>query len=244
MQVINQTVHDSAAAASVVRDISSADQEMFPKTEMSLTWIAVDSLYAEPAKPSKAFCASVAQHGVLTPLLVTRRADGALCVSAGRRRLAAARVAKLHKVPAMVVTDAAGEISASAFTLIENLHRSRNVASELRALRALANRGLTDDELQGFLGLPKRDFAKLSKLLALLPGWINVLEAARMSPTTAAVIASLNRFDQETLLATIEVEQRVTLDAAKSFRMKTRYGEKQLSFLVASTPPVEVPKWQ
>ena len=244
MQISNPTVHDSATVASVLTDIPSAKRDISAKAEMSLTWLAVDSLYAEPAKPTKAFCASIAQHGVLTPLLVTKRADGALCVSAGRRRLAAARAAKLHKVPAMVVVDAAGEVSASAFTIIENLHRSRNVASELRALRVLANRGLTDDELQGILGLPKRDFAKLFKLLGLLPGWIDILESARMSPTTAAVIASLNGRDQDALLASIEAEQRVTLDAAKAFRLKSQYSEKQLSFLAAPTPAVEVSKWQ
>jgi len=213
----------------------------------AMFWLNVDQLKVDvPGKISKAFAASVAQHGVLTPLLVeaaaTTKFGARYNVIAGRRRLAAAIAAKLPIIPCMVV-DALDVGNVEALTIIENLHRSRDLASELRAMRALAKQGLDDDQLQARLGLLKRDFSKFKKLSSLGQDWIDVLEAGRMSPTTAAIVAGLPKAEQQKLFATLEGDQRVTLDAVRSFRLKSQYAAKQLSFLALPIPTIEAKSW-
>ena len=62
---------------------------------------------------------SIAQHGVLQPLLVRPMTDGSYQLVAGERRWRAARLAGLKEVP--VVIREMSEKEASAVALIENL---------------------------------------------------------------------------------------------------------------------------
>lgn len=241
---MHASIESRAEGADSSRLASMAGTDLFPKPQRELQWIPVHLAHGKEAKPTKAFVASVARYGVITPILVSRQPDGSYRVRAGRRRLAAAVAAKLPSVPAMVIDETEDGSASAAYTIVENLHRSRNVASELRALTTLARDGASEDDLEAMLGLPKRDFNKLLKLLDLLPGFVEILEAGLMSPTTAAIVARLARRDQSVLLECVDAGKRVTLEAARAFRLKTQYSATQLSFLTQVTPDVEVPKWR
>jgi ParB family chromosome partitioning protein len=64
---------------------------------------------------------SIKEHGVRQPLSVKKSIDGKYEVVSGERRLRAAKIANLYKVPCIVLTE---DIDANAVALIENIHRA------------------------------------------------------------------------------------------------------------------------
>ena len=93
-----------------------------------LYWLPIEAL--EPAthqprsvfadQPLKELSESIAAHGILQPLLV-RREEGRYLLIAGERRLRAAKMAGLSKVPCILTNKTAG--AAARLSLIENLQR-------------------------------------------------------------------------------------------------------------------------
>lgn len=91
--------------------------------------LAVDSLSPGSSQPRQHFdtealeglAASIRQHGVLQPLVVTPNGAGKYSIIAGERRWRAAKLAKLKSVPAIVRT--LQEIEQLEIALIENVQR-------------------------------------------------------------------------------------------------------------------------
>lgn len=84
--------------------------------------------------------ASIREHGVIQPLIVTRAPGDAYVLIAGERRLEAARLVGLTKVP-VVVRDSATSLQLLELALVENIQRSD--LSPLEA--AVAYQTLADD---------------------------------------------------------------------------------------------------
>jgi ParB family chromosome partitioning protein len=117
---------------------------------------------------------SIAEHGVLQPLLV--RLDGARVeLVAGERRLRAARLAGLTRVPC-TVTDGDPAILA----LVENLHRrDLSPLEEAQALASLQReRGLSLAELAAIAGKAKSTVSEILSL-AKLPAPVRLAAAAQ-----------------------------------------------------------------
>ena len=93
-----------------------------------LRYIKVQDVVADPDQPRRHFdetslaelAASVGEHGVLQPIVVTVKADGYQVV-AGERRLRAATMAGLEKIPAIVRT--LSNQHRLEISLIENIQR-------------------------------------------------------------------------------------------------------------------------
>lgn len=112
--------------------------------------------------------ASIAEHGVLQPILVTQTPNGYRLV-AGERRLRAAELAGLDRIPALVRTVA--EQEQLAFALVENLQRSDlSPLEEARAFRQLADDfGLTQEDVARRVGRSRSAVANTVRLLDLPP---------------------------------------------------------------------------
>jgi ParB family chromosome partitioning protein len=110
--------------------------------------------------------ASIAEHGVLQPILVTHSAEGYRLI-AGERRLRAAQMAGLERIPALVRS--ADEGSQLAWALIENLQRADlNPLEEAHAFRQLVDEfGLTHDEVGSRVGRSRSAIANTLRLLDL-----------------------------------------------------------------------------
>lgn len=110
--------------------------------------------------------ASVAEHGVLQPVLVTQTATGYRLI-AGERRLRAAEMAGLERIPAVVRT--ATESEQLAWALIENLQRADlNSMEEARAFQRLIDEfGLTHEEIAHRVGRARPTITNTLRLLEL-----------------------------------------------------------------------------
>lgn len=135
--------------------------------------------------------ASIAEHGVLQPVLVTNDSDGYRLI-AGERRLRAAQMAGLEHIPALVRT--ADESAQLAWALIENLQRADlNALEEARAFRVLIDEfGLSQDEVGSRVGRSRSTVANTLRLLELDDRVQGALLNASISEGHARALAGLD----------------------------------------------------
>jgi ParB/RepB/Spo0J family partition protein len=111
----------------------------------------------------KALAGSIELQGVLVPLVVRERGDGFELV-AGFHRMAAATALSLAEVP-VVVREADSE---DADRAVENIARKQlNPYEEAKAVRAMLDRGLSEDGAAQALGWPKARVTARVKVLEL-----------------------------------------------------------------------------
>ena len=97
--------------------------------EVKVVKVGIEQIFPNPYQPRKTFddealadlASSIAQYGVLQPLLVAPAEDGRYLLIAGERRLRASRMAKLTEVPVIISEYSSQQIAEIA--LIENLQR-------------------------------------------------------------------------------------------------------------------------
>ncbi len=110
---------------------------------------------------------SIRGSGIIQPIVVRRRAEGAYEIVAGERRWRAAQRAGLLKVP-VVIRDVPDD-KRLELALIENVQREDlNPIEEARAYRRLADEfGLTQEETARAVGKDRATVANYQRLLAL-----------------------------------------------------------------------------
>ena len=110
---------------------------------------------------------TIAKHGVRQPLTVILNDQGLYEVVSGERRLRAAKLAALQRVPCIVVQD---ENQAEELAIIENLQRSDLHPIEVSScLNHLINKGYSQKEICEKLSLSKTFVSENLKLADLDP---------------------------------------------------------------------------
>ncbi len=138
--------------------------------------IDLDLIVPNPHQPRAAFSEaslqelvqSIREHGVIQPLIVSAGdSPGVYQLIAGERRLRAARLAGLERVPVVVKEAADRELLEIA--LVENLQREDlNALEEARAYRRLADEfGLTQEAISSRVGRSRTAVANSMRLLGL-----------------------------------------------------------------------------
>lgn len=148
--------------------------------------------------------ASVAEHGILQPVLLTE-VEGGYQLIAGERRVRAAEMAGLSRIPA-VIRDAPDQDRLS-LALVENLQRADlNAMDEARAFRRLIDDfGMTQEAIARSVGRSRPAIANTLRLLAVAASVQVAVEAGRVSEGHARALAALDDHEQQTrLLAIIE----------------------------------------
>lgn len=110
---------------------------------------------------------SIAERGVLQPILLRPHGDGGFEIVAGERRWRAAQRARLHTIPAIVreIDDS----TAAEITLIENIQREDlNAIEEAEGYRQLIQRhGHTQEDVAKLVHKSRSHVANLLRLLDL-----------------------------------------------------------------------------
>jgi len=173
----------------------------------SLTEIAVGDIVPNPHQPRVHFdeeslselAASIAQIGVLQPILVRLTPAGYQLI-AGERRWRAAKRAGLTTVPAVVRTS--DDISAVEEALVENLHREDLTALEEAAafLQLIEDFQLTHDDVARRIGKSRSAVTNTLRLLGLPPEVQRLLADGKLSAGHArAILGTPDRSVQERL---------------------------------------------
>ncbi len=141
--------------------------------------------------------ASIAQHGVLQPLLVRPMTDGSYQLVAGERRWRASRLAGLTEVPVVVreMTDK----EAAQLALIENLQRQDlNPMEEALGYRTLMeNYGMTQDETATVVNKSRPAVANALRLLRLPDGVADLVAQGKLSAGHARAVLAFPEDKQE-----------------------------------------------
>ena len=135
--------------------------------------------------------ASLKQNGLLQPILVRRKGDGIFELIAGERRLRAAKLAGMQRIPAVVrnVSDQESIVLA----LVENLQRDDlNPMETARAYQRMLNEfGLTQDAIAQKVACDRSSVANVLRLLSLPQEVQQLVETNQLSAGHAKVILGL-----------------------------------------------------
>ena len=132
--------------------------------------------------------ASIAQHGVLQPLLVRPMPDGSYQLVAGERRWRASRMAGLSEVP-VVIRDM-NEQEAAELALIENLQREDlNPMEEAIGYRTLMeNYGMTQEQAAQVVNKSRPAVSNALRLLQLPEEVTNLVSEGKLSAGHARTV--------------------------------------------------------
>jgi ParB family chromosome partitioning protein len=135
---------------------------------------------------------SIKEHGIIQPLVVTKKADGRYELIAGERRLRASKIAGLQEVPALIRS--ATEQQKTELAIIENVQRADlNPIEEAKAyLRLSTEFGLTQDQVGERVGKSRPQVANIIRLLQLPDSIQHALMQKRISTSNARTLLSLS----------------------------------------------------
>jgi ParB family chromosome partitioning protein len=182
-----------------------------PGGEGGIAQIAIDSIQRNPRQPREKFdieeldnlAASIREHGVIQPLIVSPGKNGIYVLIAGERRLQASRKAGLKTVP--VVIRHATDQQLLELALIENVQRADlNAIEEAEAYQHLAREfKLSHETIAARVGKSR---AAITNTMLLLEASVAVKQAlvdGRITEGHARAIRTLPVRAQEDLLKKI-----------------------------------------
>lgn len=166
--------------------------------------IEIDRLLESPTNPRKTFgdltglADSIKRAGLLQPIVVRRwpleqatDATASYEIVAGHRRVRAAKIAGLSKIPVMIRTLTTEQVI--ELQLVENLRREGlNPIEEAEGFSALQGRGLSADQIAERIGTSKATVYARLKLLALCPEARAALLDGLLHPSVATPLARLS----------------------------------------------------
>ncbi|HEX9664236.1 MAG TPA: ParB/RepB/Spo0J family partition protein [Patescibacteria group bacterium] len=190
--------------------------------------IPIEDISPNPSQPRKDFSHreledlinSIKEHGIIQPLIVTKKADGDYELIAGERRLRAARMLELKTVPAIVRE--AGAQEKLELALIENIQRKDlNPIEEALAYQQLIDQfNLTQEELSRKVGKSRAFVANTLRLLNLPEEAQKAVIDGKITPGHARTIASLEDPKEQIVFLKKIMASQMTVREAESAARK------------------------
>lgn len=202
---------------------------LLPAEAGALREVEVARIEPNPNQPRQRFerkaledlAASIREHGVVQPLVVTAIGDDRYRIIVGERRWQAARLAEVPRVP-VVVKDLSDQQTLE-IALVENVQRAdlNPLEEALAYQRLIQDFGLTQQEVAQQVGRSRVTIANTLRLLALPDAIKGPVVEGRISegharallglPSEAAQLALLERIERDDLSVrqTEELVQRL-----------------------------------
>ncbi len=180
--------------------------EARPHTDERPAEIPVDMIDANPEQPRRHFEAaeleslsdSIRMHGVLQPVVV-RRSGNRYELVVGERRWRASRAAGRETIPAVIAeVDSEDRLE---IALVENVQRHDLNPMELaHAFSALADTGMTQEEIGNRVSLDRSTVANHLRLLELPKSFQEDVESQRLSAGHAKALLQVGNPERRRLL--------------------------------------------
>ncbi len=185
-----------------------------PGDKRAIVEIPLDQIRFNPFQPRKIFqqkaleelASSIAEHGIIQPVICTRQGDSYRLV-VGERRCRASRLAGLTHVP--VILEEMTESKLLQVALIENLQREDldPIETALAYSHLLREHNLTQEELAQKVGKSRPAITNSLRLLTLPDPIRRSVQEGEVSAGHARALLSLEKERQQ-----IEVWNRIKLD--------------------------------
>ncbi len=161
--------------------------------------LPVESLSANPRQPRRHFepnaldalAASIREHGIVQPLIVTERGDGRYELVAGERRFRAAKIVGLATVPVLVRT--ASEQEKLEIAILENVQRHdlSPIEEAIAYKRLMDEFGMIQEDVARRIGKARASVANTLRLLLLSEEIRQALEVRTITEGHAKVLLSV-----------------------------------------------------
>lgn len=198
--------------------------------EVKVEKIAIEKIVPNPYQPRKTFddegladlSASIAQYGVLQPLLVAPAENGDYMLIAGERRLRASKMAELKEVPVIISQYTSQQIAEIA--LIENLQREDlHYLEEAEGYEQLMEQfHLTQEAMATRVGKKQSTIANKLRLLKLSAKVREELRSAGLTERHARALLKIKDETQQLEVLAVVVKN------AYNVRQTEQYIEKLL----------------
>jgi len=185
---------------------------------LGVTEVPIESISPNPHQPRSPIrdqdlsdlAASIREHGIIQPPIVTR-AEGGYQLIAGERRWRAARLAGLTTVPVLVKDAAPGEILELA--LVENVQREDlNPLEEAAAYAQLVDEfGLTQDQVGHRVGKSRAAVTNKLRLLRAADAVQKALLDNEISEGHARALLGLVRPEQQEAVLRVIQQKELTV---------------------------------
>lgn len=192
----------------------------------------VEEIRSNPDQPRKRFdeqalaslATTIREKGVLQPLLV-RKVGSRYELIAGERRLRAAKIAGLEKVPVLIRE--AEDSDRLELSVLENIQRENlNPIEEAKAYRQMLERlELTQEELARRVGKERSSVANTMRLLQLPREIQEDLAAGRLSSGHARAILAVDREVLQLKLWHLIKEKGISVREAEKHAQELREGK-------------------
>ena len=177
--------------------------------------LPIDSIVPNPFQPREEFdeagidslADSIAEVGVLQPILVRPDGSGSYQLIAGERRWRASRQAGLTEIPAIVRE--VRDVGALEQAVVENLHRQDlNALEEAAAYQQLIDDfGFTQEQLAQRVGKSRPAVTNTLRLLNLPPSIQGLLIDGRLAAAHARALLSVEDRVEQQRLAELAVDE-------------------------------------
>lgn len=209
------------------------------EAEGGIRRLALSAISPNPHQPRTAMdeealselAASIREHGLIQPIIVTG-AEGGYVIIAGERRWRAAQLAQLAEVPVIIKEVTPQEMLELA--LIENIQRADlNPVEEARAYQQLIDEfGLTQEQVAARVGKGRSTVANLLRLLSLPSTILQAVMDGQISGAHARALLPLPT----------PVMQANGLNQVMKLELSVRQTEALVKSLMAEKKPDPKPK--
>jgi ParB family chromosome partitioning protein len=228
---------------------NDTDEELPPAARMGVREVPVGSLLPNPKQPRTMFdqealadlAASIREHGVIQPLIVTQIEDGAIGerfqIIAGERRWRASKLAGLETVPVIVKETTPQEMLVLA--LIENVQRADlSPLEEAEAYHQMSTEfALKHEEIAHWVGKSRPVISNTMRLLALPDTIRDMMLRGELSAGHARAIAVLEKASEMMDVAERVLDKGLTVRQTESLVRAVQAGASLLP-----TPPPRPPQ--
>lgn len=155
--------------------------------------------------------ASIKEHGVITPIIVTKSGNGFYRIIAGERRWRASKLAGKTTIPAIVRDAQKSELY--AISLIENLQREDlNPIEEAKGYKRLMGEfSMTQEQIAQKLGKSRSSIANSVRILSLPERVIGFVEKKELSFGHAKVLVACDDNEKQIALAEKCVKEQLSV---------------------------------
>ena len=231
-------------------DIFSTEESRQEQQREQVQQIPIDALHPFTNHPFKVLddeamtrtVESIAQYGVLAPLIARPRPEGGYEIISGHRRQHAAQLAGLDTLPVIVRNmddDAAVLLMVDSNLQRENILPSERAFAYKMKLEALKNQGarsdltsvqvapkLSTEKIGEEVGMSKDNVKRYIRLTNLVPELLDMVDEKKISFNPAVELSYLDESQQRDFLEAMEDTQNApSLSQAQQLKKMAQQGE-------------------
>jgi len=190
-----------------------------PLTNHKLESIPIEKIDGLGSRQSSArFDRSMEELGLLYPILVVKTNEGRYQVIDGRQRVVSYEKLGHKSIRAKVYSPGSDADTVTIASLVANVARSPNPASDLEAIEKLKIRNYTDEEIITVSGLTKTQYQQRLKLFSLIPELKFAFKQGKIALGVAQKVGAMSASDQRQLLQVFsENDEKLTHADVKEF---------------------------